>query len=129
MWDPLRKKEVAPTPEESVRQWFIGQLADAGVPMGLMMSEVSIKYGGKPYRADIVVYDRSAAPVAVVECKRPEVSVTGEVALQALRYHGVLGVRWIFLTNGGSTYIFKREGGGFVPVTAMPSYNEMLCLQ
>mgnify|MGYP004650507059 FL=1 len=24
VWDPLRKKAVALTPEEKVRQWFIG---------------------------------------------------------------------------------------------------------
>lgn len=26
IWDPLRKKQVALTPEERVRQWFIGVL-------------------------------------------------------------------------------------------------------
>ena len=26
IWDPLRKKMVALTPEERVRQWFIGVL-------------------------------------------------------------------------------------------------------
>jgi len=129
MWDPLRKKEVAPTPEESVRQWFIGQLAEAGVPMGLMMSEVSMKFGIKPYRADILVYDREGKPLAIVECKREDVVISRETAQQALHYHAVLGARWIFLTNGSSTYIFKRQGKRFVPCPAMPSYNEMLCLQ
>ena len=129
MWDPLRKKEVAPTPEETVRQWFIGQLAGAGVPMGLMMSEVSMKYGRKPYRADIMVYDREGKALAIVECKREEVPVSQEVAEQALRYHAVTGARWIFLTNGSGTFIFKRQGERFVPCGAMPTYNEMLCLQ
>ena len=129
MWDPLRKKEVAPTPEETVRQWFIGQLADAGVPMGLMMSEVSMKFGSKPYRADILVYDREGIVLAIVECKRREVSISQEVAEQALRYHAVAGARWIFLTNGSGTFIFKRQGERFVPCGAMPTYNEMLCLQ
>ena len=46
-----------------------------------------------------------------------------------IHYHAVLGARWIFLTNGSSTYIFKRQGKRFVPCPAMPSYNEMLCLQ
>ena len=32
-YDPLRRKWVAATPEEKVRQWFIGVLKDsAGVP-------------------------------------------------------------------------------------------------
>ena len=28
VWDPLRKKMVALTPEEKVRQWFISTLRD-----------------------------------------------------------------------------------------------------
>lgn len=127
IWDPLRRKEVAETPEEKVRQWFIGVLSDAGVPAGLMMSEVSMKFGQKPYRADILVYDRSGSPLAVVECKRPEVKVTARVAAQALRYHASLGVRYIMLTNGNNTYIYRREGDGFAPCESLPTYEEMLC--
>lgn len=127
MWDPLRRKEVADTPEEQVRQWFIGVLADAGCPMGLMGSEVQLKSGNKSQRADLVVFGRDGSPVAVVECKRPEVSISEEVALQALRYHSVLGVGFICLTNGKSTYVYKREGNAFVPFERIPSYTEMTC--
>ncbi len=125
--DPLRKKYVADTPEERVRQWFIGVLLSRGVPEPLMKSEVSMKYGGKPYRADILVYDRSGAPLAIVECKREDVPVTGKTAEQALRYHGVLGVRYIMLTNGKNTYVYRKDETGFAPVDALPSYEEMLC--
>ena len=39
IWDPLRKKNVAATPEERVRQWFITQLRDRfKVPVTMMMS-------------------------------------------------------------------------------------------
>ena len=127
MWDPLRRKEVASTPEEGVRQWFIGVLSKAGCPMGLMGSEVSLHYGSKSLRADIVVYDRAGEPLMVVECKRPDVQIDTEVAQQALRYHGVLGVRFIGLTNGNNTYIYRREGKGFVAADRLPSYEEMLC--
>ena len=129
MWDPLRRKEVADTPEERVRQWFIGVLADAGCPMGLMGSEVQLKAGGKLLRADIVVYGRDGSPLAVTECKRPEVAITPEVAQQALRYHSVLAVSVICLTNGKNSYIYKRDGSAFVPMDHVPSYDEMLCLR
>jgi hypothetical protein len=70
IWDPLRKKEVALTPEERVRQWFICVLSqNMEVPMHMMMSEAGFKLGGKQFRADIIVYDRSACPLIVVECK------------------------------------------------------------
>ena len=46
VWDPLRKKEVALTPEEHVRQWFIGMLGSRmHVPMHMMMSETAFRLG------------------------------------------------------------------------------------
>jgi hypothetical protein len=126
IWDPLRKKEVALTPEERVRQWFIGVLSqNVGVPMHLMMSEAGFKLGGKQFRADILVYDRKAQPLAVVECKRPEVELSAEVLDQAIRYNIVLNVKYIMITNGTSTYIAGREGERFVFLVKVPSYNEM----
>lgn len=130
LWDPLRRKEVAATPEEEVRQWFIAQLRDRfGVPMHLMMSEVGLRFGDKPYRADILVYDRNAAPLAVVECKRPDVPLDGKVIEQAMRYNSVLGVRFLVLTNGNLTYLYGLEEGVFVPCERFPSYEEMICQQ
>ena len=126
MWDPLRRKEVAETPEERVRQWFIGVLADAGCPMGLMGSEVALSFAGKRLRADIVVYNHAGEPLAIVECKRPEVEITADVARQALLYHGASPVKFIILTNGNNTYIYKRSGEGFEPLGHLPSYEEML---
>lgn len=126
MYDPLRKKEVADTPEEQVRQWFITQLLGTfGVPAHLMMSETGFRFGGKQYRADILVYDRNACPLAVVECKRPEVEITAETARQAMRYNAVLDVRFIILTNGSRTYLLRREGGTFRPMDHIPQYEEM----
>ena len=128
IWDPLRRKQVTATPEERVRQWFIGQLRDSfGVPEHMMMSEVGFSFGDKPYRADILVYDREARPLAVVECKRPGVALTARVAEQAMRYNSVLGVRYLFLTNGKMTYLYTLEGERFVPLGHVPTYEEMLC--
>ena len=127
IWDPLRKKDVALTPEEKVRQWCIGVLASGiGVPMHMMMSEAGFCLGGKQFRADILVYDRKAQPLAVVECKRPEVELTAEVLDQALRYNMVLNVKYIIITNGTKTFIAKRQEGRFEFMNSVPSYNQML---
>lgn len=127
LFDPLRRKDVPDTPEERVRQWFIALLRDsAAVPPGLMMSEAALEYGGKRYRADIVVYDRTAAPLAVVECKRPDVKIDAAVAEQAMRYNIVLGVAFLFLTNGKNTYLYRREGDTFRAMDHLPAYEEML---
>ena len=131
IFDPLRKKDVSLTPEERVRQWCIGVLSDQlEVPLHMMMSEVGFKLGGKQFRADILIYDRKAQPLAVVECKRPEVELTREVLDQAIRYNMVLNVPYIFITNGTRTMICRRieqdgrPGSEFMDKA--PKYNEML---
>ena len=130
IWDPLRKKEVALTPEERVRQWCIGVLNKSmEVPLHMMMSEAGFKLGDKQFRADILVYDRSAHPLMVVECKRPEVELTEEVLDQAVRYNMVLNVRYMIITNGTRTYMFKKNGDGYSFMNTVPKYNEMLCQQ
>ncbi len=131
-FDPLRRKWVAATPEERVRQWFIGILSDKGmVPAHMMMSEVPMRYGQKSWRADIVIYSSDGTPLAVVECKRPDVAISEAVAEQALRYTAVQNVKFIFLTNGKETYIYRRNGSVFEPANTFPTYQRMkeLCQQ
>lgn len=130
IWDPLRRKEVVLTPEEEVRQWCIGVLSRSMcVPMHMMMSEAGFKLGGKSFRADVLVYDRKAQPLMVVECKRPEVALTQEVLDQAIRYNMALNVKYIMITNGTKTFICRRKDAGFVFVDKVPVYDEMLCQQ
>ena len=127
IWDPLRRKEVTLTPEERVRQWFIGILTQQmQVPVHMMMSEVGFVLGAKQLRADIVIYDRKAQPLAVVECKRPEVQLTQEVLDQAIRYNMVLNVRYIIITNGTRTYICGKQGDKYAFLDKAPTYSEML---
>ena len=128
IWDPLRKKMVTATPEERVRQWFILQLRDRfGVPEHMMRSEVGFRYGRKPWRADVVVFDRAGEPLLVVECKRPDVALDEKVLRQAMRYNSVLNVRFLVVTNGNLTYLYRLEGGVFVPCERIPAYEEMVC--
>jgi len=130
LFDPLRRADVAATPEESVRQWIITELIGSfGIPATLMMSEVAFTYGGKRYRADVLIYDRNAQPLAIVECKRPDVQIDGKVVEQAMRYNAVLSVRYIILTNGNKTFVFQRQNTIFVPMDHIPVFQEMLCQQ
>lgn len=130
IWDPLRKKSVALTPEEQVRQWCIKVLAEnMKVPYHMMMSEAGFRLGEKQFRADILVYDRKAQPLMIVECKRPEVELTREVLDQAIRYNMVLDVRYIVITNGNRTFMCRRQEDGFVFIDTVPTYNEMICQQ
>lgn len=113
--------------EEPVRQWFIGVLKnDCSVPASVIKTETGFRLGGKLYRADILVWDRQAQPLAVVECKAPSVPIDTDVLDQAVRYNMVLNVRWIFLTNGGTTVALHKTNGKFVPVDELPTYERML---
>ena len=129
IWDPLRRMEVALTPEERVRQWFIGVLRDiCKVPEHMMRSEVSMEYGvaRKTFRADIVVFGRSAEPLVIVECKRPEVPITEQVLRQALRYDMVQKVKCIIVTNGNDTRAFGLEEGTWRPLSSLPVYESLI---
>ena len=127
VWDPLRKKEVALTPEERVRQWCIGVLkSQMKVPEHMMMSEAGFKLGDKQFRADVLVYDRQARPLVVVECKRPEVELTQEVLDQAIRYNMVLDVKYMIITNGTKTFICQKGESGYRFINHVPEYEQML---
>ena len=127
IWDPLRKKEVALTPEERVRQWCVAMLAEnMKIPMHMMMTEAGFTLGEKHFRADILVYDRKARPLMIVECKRPEVTLDQTVLDQAVRYNMVLAVRYILITNGTRTFICRKGEGRYDFIDHVPDYSEMI---
>ena len=127
IFDPLRKKEVALTPEERVRQWCISVLAEQmKVPLHMMMSEVGFGLGSKQLRADVVVFDRKGKPLMVVECKRPDVELTVEVLDQVMRYNMVLDVMYMLITNGTKTYICRKQGEKYEFMDSVPTYEDML---
>lgn len=117
IFDPLRKTEVALTPEEGVRQAVIQWLnVERGVPLCMMASEYAFKYNSRQYRADVVVFGRDGNPVLMVECKAPSVRIDRSVVEQGIRYNRVLNVRYMIFTNGSSMYCFERVENG-------PSYS------
>ena len=80
IFDPLRKMEVARTPEEEVRQSVIFWLnAEKGIPLVMMSSEYAFQYNSMTYRADIVVFGRDMRPLMMVECKAPSVRLDRKV--------------------------------------------------
>ena len=108
IFDPLRKKRVALTPEEQVRQFFICWLnKECGYPLALMASEYAITYNKQRFRCDIVCFNRSLEPQVIVECKAPDVKLTSSVIEQITRYNMVLKVKHLIITNGHESYICK----------------------
>ncbi len=127
--DPIRKKELVLTPEELVRQNVIQWLnKECNVPLALMAVEHPMSYNGVKYRADIVVFDRSANPLMLVECKAPSVKIDNEVIQQGLRYNRVLKVKIMMFTNGQYTYIctVNKETQKYEFITEPLTYEKML---
>jgi len=128
VFDPVRKKRVALTPEEEVRQRLIGVLSETkGYPLHLMSCEYSIVINGNKFRGDLVVFSREAKPLMLAECKAPSVKISRSVFEQILTYNRNLGVKHILLTNGPETYFASYEGssGSFVYKNDIPDYNEL----
>ena len=123
IYDPLRRKNVARTPEEEVRQQVIRWLHEScGVSLARMESEYGFLYNRRRYRADVLVFDRALQPLLLVECKAPGVPLDAAVVEQVLRYTRVLQVRYILVTNGTTTHILARrsDGSGFDYCTTVP---------
>ena len=127
VFDPLRRRFVALTPEEEVRQKTLYLLVEhLGVPAGLLAVEYSVKVNGLDKRADAVVFGNEGRPLMIVECKAPSVTLTDAVLEQALRYHSVLQPQYLLLTNGMVSYCYKAEGASLRPLDHLPDYKEMM---
>lgn len=125
IFDSIRKKFVALTPEEWVRQNFIQYLIqEKGYPASLIAVEVKVTYNRLPKRGDIIVYNKQAKPLVVVECKAPEVNITQEVFYQAARYNSQLMAQYILVTNGMDHFCCQMdyEGGEHKFLREVPAY-------
>lgn len=101
VWDVVRKKWVVLTPEEWVRQHLIHYMnKERGCSLSLMAVEKSLRYNGLIRRADLVVYNSSAQPLLLAECKAPEVAMNQQVFDQVAMYNRVIGVEYVLITNG-----------------------------
>lgn len=108
--DPVRRRWVALTPEEEVRQHTIHMLHEGyGYPLELMQVEGAITVNGQSRRCDIVVFDTGGHPHIIVECKRPDVPINQRVCDQACRYNTVLHVPLLLLTNGRQRVVIEID--------------------
>lgn len=126
--DPVRRRWVALTPEEWVRQNVILHLTQRlGYPKELLSVECAITLNGLTRRCDIVAFNRQMQPMMIVECKQPEVAITQRVADQACRYNLVLGVPYLLLTNGRKSLCLSvnTTSRTLTPLPSIPSWEEL----
>jgi hypothetical protein len=105
IFDPVRRRYVALTPEEWVRQHFVQYLVrQRGTPQGLIAVESGFTYNGMWRRADVIVHGRDGKPVLMAECKAPEVQIVQAAFDQISRYNTVVQARFLVVTNGLTHY-------------------------
>jgi hypothetical protein len=105
VFDPIRRKEVALTPEELLRQLvLLYLLEEKKYPAHRIRSEVGIQVNGMSRRCDLVVYDAAVNPWLLVECKSPKVALSQQTFEQAARYNLSLRAPFLVVTNGLNTY-------------------------
>lgn len=129
IFDIVRKRFVALTPEEWVRQHVLHFLSlEKSVPLSLMAVEKSLKINTLVKRADIVIHERSGRALMLVECKAPGVQITQQVFDQAARYDMVFHVNFLLITNGMANYCcrFDYVENTYAFLPEIPSYAEMI---
>ena len=110
VFDPIRKIYCTLTPEEEVRQKMLYYLVEQKkYPSGLIAVEYSIKVNNLPKRCDIVVFNKEAKPVMIVECKAEYVPITQKVLDQAIRYYSGMKVDYLLLTNGKTMFCYHID--------------------
>jgi len=128
IFDPFRSKFLVLTPEENVRQHFARYLMEElSYPATLMMSEHSLTLNKMNKRCDLIVFDKSGAPLVLVECKAPEVKIAQAVFDQVARYNLVFKVSYLMVSNGLKHYCCKIDfaTGKIEFLNAMPAYEEL----
>lgn len=101
IYDFLRRRWVALTPEEWVRQHFVHYLVEEkGYPKGLLGNEIELRIGEKRLRCDSLLYNRDMRPLMILEYKAPDVEVTQKVFDQISAYNMLLRVDYLVVSNG-----------------------------
>ncbi len=129
VFDILRKRFVALTPEEWVRQHFVHYLINVKqFPMELMANEVSLVQNGIKRRCDSLVADRHGQPLVIVEYKAPHIDITQETFDQIVRYNMVLHARCLIVSNGMSHYccLIDYDNDTYTFLPDIPAYQELL---
>jgi hypothetical protein len=132
IFDPLRCKYVALTPEEWVRQHFINFLITVKkYPKELLANEITIHLNNMMKRCDTIVYDHFLAPVMIIEYKAPNIAINHAVFDQITRYNISLRVPFLIVSNGLYHYCCKidYEAQSYAFLEDIPIYMELTTIQ
>ena len=128
IFDILRQKYVALTPEEWVRQHFVHYLIEhKHYPKALFGNEIELKIGDTRLRCDSILYTKELQPRMIIEYKAPTVDITQQVFEQISRYNIRLRVKWLIVSNGLQHYCCRidYERGTYQFVEDIPTFEDI----
>ena len=128
VFDPLRHRFVALTPEEWVRQHFVNYLVQhLHYPAGLMANEVELTVGDKHLRCDTLLYNKEMQPQMIIEYKAPHIALSQKVFDQITAYNLLLHVDYLVVSNGMEHLCCQMDYDNrrYVFLHDIPDYNQL----
>ena len=128
IFDFLRRKYVALTPEEWVRQHFVHYLIEhKGYPAGLIGNEVELNVGEKKLRCDTILYNKVAQPQMIIEYKAPQIKLQQKTFDQISAYNLLLKVDYLIVSNGMQHICCRMdyENQKYCFLEDIPKYQEL----
>ncbi len=138
IYDPIRKKWVAATPEEKIRQYLIRHMTEKlGYPPLWMAIEKELAQ--LPHvqpksameivkrRADILVFaPNTVSPLLLIECKATALSQA--FAQQVIGYNALVKAPFVSLANGKQvlTGHYDPELGKYCFESGLPSFADLM---
>lgn len=132
--DPYRQMLVPVTPESLLQlkmEMYVNQVM--GVPKNMMyMNQSFRKYGvDSSKQIDIVIHDTidgEIKPVAIVECKAPDMALYHTTIAHIEGFAKKIGVNYLIVTNGTDvdSYISREDRLSFWKIDNVPDY-ETIC--
>ena len=110
IFDFLRRKYVALSPEEWVRQHFTHFLVEhKGYPKGLLANEIELHIGDKRLRCDTLLYNKEMQPRMIIEYKAPHIKIQQKTFDQIVVYNLLLHADFLVVTNGLQHYCCQMD--------------------
>jgi hypothetical protein len=124
IFDLVRRKWVALTPEEWVRQnWLAYFINILHYPASLIAVERELQVGERRRRFDVVVFSRQGTPWLLLECKAHGEPVSDKTVQQMLSYQSMLGCPVIMVSNGSHHAAWHVQDGQFLPLNKVPAFG------
>lgn len=133
--DPIRRKLILITPEETVRQKMIQFMLNyMKIPEKLISVEEKLSHYGinSNMRADIIINGNDEKgyryPLCIIECKAPDVPLSVKTNEQVFKYCDCLDAPYAIVTNGYSTFVYKysNDEDEYIRLDTIPTFKEML---